>query len=77
MILLKFHSISEAKNAEVKPGGPRNLKLSADVQNFYRFVYENNLRREGRLMLEAVVERVKAVTKKAKGKRARKAKKAQ
>ena len=46
----------------------KNFKLSADVQNFYRFVYENKLRREANLMLSELLSKVKTKTKR-KGRR--------
>lgn len=35
--------------------GIRNFRHSPDVEGFYRFVYENDLREEARVMLEKVV----------------------
>ena len=32
----------------------RNFRNSADIENFYRFVYENELRREARMVFEAI-----------------------
>jgi len=51
----------------------KNFKLSPDIQNLYRFVYENNLRREARLMMSELVDKMKSTAKK---KRARKKAKA-
>jgi hypothetical protein len=32
----------------------RNFRSSTDIENFYRFVHENDLRREARLILELI-----------------------
>jgi pantoate kinase len=32
----------------------KNFKSSPDVENFFRFVHENDLRKEARMILEAV-----------------------
>lgn len=48
----------------------RNFRNIADIENFYRFVYENDLRREAKMILEGIV----GVTKK-KSKSTRKSKK--
>mgnify|MGYP006908264846 FL=1 len=47
----------------------KNFKNNTDVENFYRFVYENSLRFEARKILEHVL-----IKKKKKRKRTRKAK---
>lgn len=45
----------------------RNFRSSADVENFYRFVNENSLRREAKMILEAIYARLtKDVKRKAK-----------
>ena len=49
----------------------KNFKLSPDIQNFYRFIYENQLRREAHLMMSELADKLKS---KAKKKRARKTK---
>ncbi len=32
----------------------KNFRELPDIENFYRFIYENDLRREAKLLLEAV-----------------------
>ena len=53
------------------PQSVRTYKHSADIENFYRFVYENNLRREAHLSLSTIHS---AMTKKKKGRRKKSAK---
>jgi len=50
---------------EAKPG-VRNFRNIPDIENFYRFVYENDLRRETKLVLSLIVRKLNAATKKAK-----------
>jgi hypothetical protein len=33
---------------------PKNFRSSPDFENFYRFIYENNLRGEAKKMFEAL-----------------------
>jgi len=49
--------------------GGKNFRNSADIENFYRFVHENDLRKEAKAVLELVVQTIKP-----KRKRRRKAK---
>ena len=49
----------------------KNFKLSPDIQHFYRFIYENQLRREAHLMMSELADKLKS---RAKKKRARKTK---
>ena len=44
----------------------RNFRSSADVENFYRFVSENNLRREAKIVLQAIMKLVHESKKKSK-----------
>jgi riboflavin biosynthesis pyrimidine reductase len=53
----------------------RNFRNSADVENFYRFVHENDLRREAGLIMSTIVKALKNNEKKTKRKRKAKAKK--
>lgn len=66
---------TENAAAEVGVRTLRNFRSSADVENFYRFVNENSLRREAKMILEAIYARLtKDVKRKAKrgAKKARK-----
>lgn len=46
-------STTTTENAEsVKP--VRNFRSSPDIENFYRFVHENDLRREAKMIFEAI-----------------------
>ncbi len=47
----------------------KSFKQSADIENFYRFVYESGLRREAHLILSTIHS---AMTKKKKGRRKKK-----
>ena len=49
----------------------KNVRANPDVENFYRFIYENNLRKEAKLCLEAVVKALKPA-KKTRGRRKKK-----
>jgi len=57
----------DAHNRNIK-----NFRSSADVENFYRFISENRLRREAQMALEAICNRMKALQKKGKRKRKKK-----
>jgi len=46
------------------PKTPRNFRSAIDIENFYRFVNENDLRREAKIMLELVHSKVMATVKK-------------
>ncbi len=60
--------------AEAAKTGPKNFRSNPDVENFYRFVNDNGLRREAKIVLEAVAARLKSLNKK-KSRRGRKSKK--
>ena len=36
------------------PKTPRNFRSAIDIENFYRFVNENDLRKEAKIMLEQI-----------------------
>ncbi len=48
------------------PKTPRNFRTAIDIENFYRFINENDLRREAKIMLELIQQRVQATVKKKK-----------
>mgnify|MGYP000734177084 FL=1 len=54
--------------------GLRNFRSAADIENFYRFVQDNGLRREAQLVLSAIVSKLKAKEKKETRKKKAKAK---
>jgi hypothetical protein len=58
---------NESHNRNVK-----NFRSSPDVENFYRFINENNLRREAQKAIEAIYDRIKLAEKKSKRKRKKK-----
>ncbi|MDD0853888.1 hypothetical protein HBN50_12320 [Halobacteriovorax sp. GB3] len=64
----------ETQAAQEAPKTGKNFKSSADVENFYRFVYENNLRREAKMILSAITGLSKSASK---TKRKRRSKKVQ
>ena len=37
----------------------KNFRANPDVENFYRFLYENNLRKEAKTCFEAIVKAIK------------------
>ena len=55
------------------PKTPRNFRTAIDIENVYRFVNENDLRREAKIMLELIQTRVmQAVKKNKKDKKSKK-----
>lgn len=48
------------------PKTPRNFRTAIDIENFYRFVNDNDLRREAKLMLEMIQQKVLITVKKKK-----------
>ncbi len=54
---------TENTTTEAQPKSPRNFRSAIDIENFYRFVHENDLRREARLMLEHIQSKVMATVK--------------
>lgn len=65
---------SKAKSTEAA-ANLRTFRASSDVENFYRFVHENNFRREAEFMLKSIrdilVREKKAARKASKAKRAK------
>ena len=59
------NSAAAGATAEAKPT-VRNFRNIPDIENFYRFVYENDLRRETKLVLAAIVRKLNAAAKKSK-----------
>lgn len=49
--------------------GLRNFRHTADVENFYRFVHENGLRREAKLIMSAISTHLNKGKKKTRKKR--------
>lgn len=43
---------------------PRNFRTAIDIENFYRFINENDLRREAKIMLEQISMKVLGTAKK-------------
>ncbi len=46
------------------PKTPRNFRTAVDIENFYRFVNDNDLRREAKIMLELIQQKVMITVKK-------------
>jgi hypothetical protein len=46
------------------PKTPRNFRTAIDIENFYRFVNDNDLRREAKIMLELIQQKVLITVKK-------------
>lgn len=54
-------TIETNTNESASENGPRTLKgfrNSVELETFYRFVYENDLRREAKLAIEMLVSRL-------------------
>ncbi|PIP91063.1 MAG: hypothetical protein COW01_08485 [Bdellovibrionales bacterium CG12_big_fil_rev_8_21_14_0_65_38_15] len=60
-------TLANTTTAEVKPG-VRNFRTIPEIENFYRFVYENDLRRETKLVLSLIVRKIAAANKKSRKK---------
>jgi hypothetical protein len=58
---------TETTNADNAPKAPRNFRSSIDVENFYRFVHDNDLRKEAKIMLELIHSKVMSTVKKKRG----------
>ncbi len=54
----------ETIETEINAKGPRSIKSNPDVENFYRFIQENNLRKEAHSMLREIVHFLKPPKKK-------------
>lgn len=46
------------------PKTPRNFRSAVDIENFYRFVNDNDLRKEARIMFELIHQKVMGTVKK-------------
>lgn len=53
------------QNPAIDPAkGMRNFRNISEVENFYRFIHDNGMRREAKIMMEAVVNKLKKSSKK-------------
>lgn len=43
---------------------PRNFRTAIDIENFYRFLNDNDLRKEAKIMMEMIQTKVNQVLKK-------------
>ena len=59
-------SIIETEVVVESPKTPRNFRTAIDIENFYRFVNDNDLRKEAKIMLEIIQAKVMATVKKKK-----------
>lgn len=59
-------SIIETEAVVESPKTPRNFRTAIDIENFYRFVNDNDLRKEAKIMLEIIQAKVMASVKKKK-----------
>ena len=57
-------SIIETEAVVESPKTPRNFRTAIDIENFYRFVNDNDLRKEAKIMLELIQAKVMASVKK-------------
>ncbi|MFZ4712294.1 MAG: hypothetical protein ACOYL6_01165 [Bacteriovoracaceae bacterium] len=44
--------------------GPRNFRHNPDIENFYRFVHDNSLRHEAKVLFKTILDKVKKSAKK-------------
>lgn len=64
---------TETETTAESPKTPRNFRTAIDIENFYRFVNDNDLRREAKIMLELLQSKVmQAVKKNKKDKKSKK-----
>ena len=63
---------SQEESAEAVGIGMKTMKMNSEVENFYRFIFENKLRREAHTLMGVVLEQIRG-----KDKRKRKTKKLQ
>ena len=56
--------ISQVENAK---RGATSFRHALEVESFYRFIHDNNLRRESKLLINAVLNRISSLTKRKKG----------
>lgn len=54
-----------APNKKHKDPVIKAFRTSSEVETFYRFVHENSLRHEAKVLLELIVEKIKKGLKKA------------
>ena len=59
-------NILETEAVVESPKTPRNFRTAIDIENFYRFVNDNDLRKEAKIMLEMIQAKVMASVKKKK-----------
>ncbi|MBC7712682.1 MAG: hypothetical protein H7177_05060 [Rhizobacter sp.] len=57
-------TIIETEVVAEGPKTPRNFRTAIDIENFYRFVNDNDLRREAKIMLELIQQKVMITVKK-------------
>lgn len=57
-------STIETEAVVESPKTPRNFRTAIDIENFYRFVNDNDLRKEAKIMLEIIQAKVMASVKK-------------
>ena len=57
---------TENVTTEAPKAQPRNFRSAVDIENFYRFVNDNDLRREAKIMLELIHQKVMSTVKKKK-----------
>lgn len=57
---------TETETVVEGPKTPRNFRTAIDIENFYRFVNDNDLRREAKIMLELIQQKVMITVKKKK-----------
>jgi hypothetical protein len=55
---------TETETAVESPKTPRNFRTAIDIENFYRFVNDNDLRKEAKIMLELIHQKVMGQVKK-------------
>ena len=65
-------SVSGSIEPQNVPKVLKSFRSLSDVENFYRFINENSLRREAKMIFELIVSKVKKPKKKTRRKRKKK-----
>lgn len=65
-------SVTESIESQNVPKVLKSFRSLSDVENFYRFINENSLRREAKMIFELIVSKVKKPKKKIRRKRKKK-----
>lgn len=69
---LEIETIETTSIVIEAPKTPRNFRSAVDIEAFYRFVNDNDLRKEARIMMELIQQKVMGTVKKKRKEKAKK-----